>query len=41
MSLQPIGGAPRAEQNVLPHPTDVLLAAHCSGRGRDGPQLCP
>ena len=41
MPLQSTGSAPRAEQDVLTHPTDLLLAAHGSGRSRDGPQLCP
>ena len=41
MPLQSTGWAPRAEQDVLPHPTDLLLAALGSGRGRDGSHLCP
>ena len=41
MPLQPTGWAPRAEQNVLPHPTDLLLVAHGRGRRRYGSELCP
>ena len=41
MPLQSTGWVPRAEQDVLPHPTDLLLAALGPGRGGNGSQLCP